>query len=203
MWLKVICVLNNTRNMIQRGSKIVMGDLLECGDSMQECIESIRDLKSYNNEHEYLSKMSNLTSRVERSRIRAELMASAGVITGNVVLKLGIVSVILIGSYLIMKGQVSIYTLLIFLIASASIYAPVENGMMFLSEILMMDIKIERSKEIESQVIPEGLKDYSLESYDIKFKDVNFNYDELKDVLSNISFTALQGEMTALVGPSG
>ena len=203
MWLKVICVLNNTRNMIQRGSKIVMEDLLECGDSMQECIESIRDLKSYNNEHEYLSKMSNLTSRVERSRIRAELMASAGVITGNVVLKLGIVSVILIGSYLIMKGQVSIYTLLIFLIASASIYAPVENGMMFLSEILMMDIKIERSKEIESQVIPEGLKDYSLESYDIKFKDVNFNYDELKDVLSNISFTALQGEMTALVGPSG
>lgn len=189
--------------MIQRGSKIVMEDLLECGDSMQECIESIRDLKSYNNEHEYLSKMSNLTSRVERSRIRAELMASAGVITGNVVLKLGIVSVILIGSYLIMKGQVSIYTLLIFLIASASIYAPVENGMMFLSEILMMDIKIERSKEIESQVIPEGLKDYSLESYDIKFKDVNFNYDELKDVLSNISFTALQGEMTALVGPSG
>ena len=203
MWLKVICVLNNTRNMIQRGSKIVMEDLLECGDSMQECIESIRDLKSYNNEHEYLSKMSNLTSRVERSRIRAELMASAGVITGNVVLKLGIVSVILIGSYLIMKGQVSIYTLLIFLIASASIYAPVENGMMFLSEILMMDIKIERSKEIESQVIPEGLKDYSLESYDIKFKDVNFNYDELKDVLSNISFTALQGEVTALVGPSG
>ena len=66
MWLKVICVLNNTRNMIQRGSKIVMEDLLECGDSMQECIESIRDLKSYNNEHEYLSKMSNLTSRVER-----------------------------------------------------------------------------------------------------------------------------------------
>ena len=203
MWLKVICVLNNTRNMIQRGSKIVMEDLLECGDSMQECIESIRDLKSYNNEHEYLSKMSNLTSRVERSRIRAELMASAGVITGNVVLKLGIVSVILIGSYLIMKGQVSIYTLLIFLIASASIYAPVENGMMFLSEILMMDIKIERSKEIESQVIPEGLKDYSLESYDIEFKDVNFNYDELKDVLSNISFTARQGEVTALVGPSG
>jgi len=192
-----------SRNMIQRGSKIVMEDLLECGDSMQECIESIRDLKSYNNEHEYLSKMSNLTSRVERSRIRAELMASAGVITGNVVLKLGIVSVILIGSYLIMKGQVSIYTLLIFLIASASIYAPVENGMMFLSEIIMMDIKIERSKEIESQVIPEGLKDYSLESYDIEFKDVNFNYDELKDVLSNISFTARQGEVTALVGPSG
>jgi ATP-binding cassette subfamily B protein len=61
-----------------------------------------------------------------------------------------------------MNGQVSIYVLLIFLIASASIYAPVENGLMFLSEILMMDIKIDRSKDIEAQVIPEGLKDYSL-----------------------------------------
>ncbi len=192
-----------SRNFIKKGSEIVMGDLLECGDSMQECIESIRDLKSYNYEQEYLSKLSHLTSRVERSRIKAELMASVGVITGNVVLKLGIVSVILVGSYLIMNGQVSIYTLLIFLIASASIYAPVENGLMFLSEILMMDIKIDRSKEIEAQVIPEGLKDYSLESYDIEFKDVQFNYDDLKDVLSDIIFTARQGEVTALVGPSG
>ena len=130
-------------------------------------------------------------------------MASAGVITGNVVLKLGIVSVILFGSYLIMNGQVSIYTLLIFLIASASIYAPVENGLMFLSEILMMDIKIERSKEIEAQVIEGGLTDYSLDGYDIEFRDVNFNYDDLKDVLTDISFTARQGEVTALVGPSG
>lgn len=192
-----------SRNMVQKGSEIVMGDLLDCGDSMQECIESIRDLKSYNHEQEYLSKLSGLTSKVERSRIKAELMASAGVITGTVVLKLGIVSVILLGSYLIMNGQVSIYNLLIFLIASASIYAPVENGLTFLAEILMMDIKIDRSKEIEAQVIPEGLKDYSLESYDIEFKNVNFNYDDLKDVLSDISFTARQGEVTALVGPSG
>jgi len=192
-----------SRNMVQKGSEIVMGDLLDCGDSMQECIESIRDLKSYNHEQEYLSKLSGLTSKVERSRIKAELMASAGVITGTVVLKLGIVSVILLGSYLIMNGQVSIYNLLIFLIASASIYAPVENGLTFLAEILMMDIKIDRSKEIEAQVIPEGLKDYSLESYDIEFSKVNFNYDDLKDVLSDISFTARQGEVTALVGPSG
>lgn len=192
-----------SRNLVQKGSEIVMGDLLECGDSMQECIESIRDLKSYNYEREYLSKLSGLTSRIERSRIKSELMASAGVITGNVVLKLGIVSVILTGSYLIMNGQVSIYTLLIFLIASASIYAPVENGLMFLSEILMMDIKIDRAKEIESLVVEGGLTDYALEGYDVEFKDVDFNYDDLKDVLTDISFTARQGEVTALVGPSG
>ena len=205
LWVVPIAfgIMYISRNLIKNGSKIVMGDLLECGDSMQECIESIRDLKSYNYEQEYLSKLHSLTSRVERSRIKSELMASAGVITGNVVLKLGIVSVILAGSYLIMNGQVSIYTLLIFLIASASIYAPVENGLMFLSEILMMDIKIDRAKEIENLVVEGGLTDYSLDGYDVEFKNVDFNYDDLKDVLSDINFTARQGEVTALVGPSG
>ena len=124
-------------------------------------------------------------------------------ITGKMVLNLGIVSVILLGSYLIMNSQVSLFTLLIFLIASATVYAPVENGLMFLSEILMMDIKVERTKEIESLVVEEGLTDYSLEGYDIEFKDVDFNYDDLKNVLSDINFTAKQGEVTALVGPSG
>ena len=74
---------------------------------------------------------------------------------------------------------------------------------MFLSEILMMDIKIDRTKEIESLVVEEGLTDYSLDGYDIEFKKVDFNYDDLKNVLNDISFTAKQGEVTALVGPSG
>lgn len=74
---------------------------------------------------------------------------------------------------------------------------------MFLAEILMMDLKIDRSKEIQSQVIPEGLKEYELDGYDIEFSDVSFNYDDLKDVLTDINFIAHQGEVTALVGPSG
>ena len=196
-------ILYISRKMIHKGSEIVTADLLECGDSMQECIESIRDLKSYNYQNEYLSKLTGITSKIERSRIKSELMASAGVITGRVVLNLGIVSVILVGSYLIVNGQVTIYTLLIFLIASATVYAPVENGLTFLAEILMMDIKIERTKEIEDLVIEGGLKEYSLNGYDIEFNNVNFNYDDLKDVLSDINFTAKQGEVTALVGPSG
>ncbi|MBE6492399.1 MAG: ABC transporter ATP-binding protein [Methanobrevibacter sp.] len=196
-------ILYASKILIYRGGEIVMADLLDCGDRMQECIESVRDLKSYNYQDEYFGKISALTSKIERSRIKAELMASAGVITGKVVLNLGIVSVILLGSYLIMNSQVSLFTLLIFLIASATIYAPVENGLMFLSEILMMDIKVERTKEIESLVVEEGLTEYSLDGYDIEFRDVDFNYDDLKNVLTDISFTAKQGEVTALVGPSG
>ena len=196
-------ILYASKILIYKGGKIVMTDLLDCGDRMQECLESVRDLKSYNYHEEYLKKISALTSKIEKSRIKAELMASGGVITGKVVLNLGIVSVILLGSYLIMNSQVSLFTLLIFLIASATIYAPVENGLMFLSEILMMDIKIDRTKEIESLVVEEGLTEYSLDCYDIEFKAVDFNYDDLKNVLTDISFTAKQGEVTALVGPSG
>lgn len=196
-------ILYFTRIWIHKGGELVMGDLLECGDLMQECIESVRDLKSYNYENEYLSRLNASTKKIERSRIKAELMAASGVITGNMVLKLGIVSVILLGSYLIVNSQINIFTFLIFLIASATIYAPVENGLMFLSEIFMMDIKVERTKEIENLVIEGGSTDYALDGYDVEFDGVNFNYDDLKDVLTDINFTAKQGEVTALVGPSG
>lgn len=196
-------ILYVSKGIVYKSGDIVLYDLLDCGDSMQECIESIRDLKSYNYEKEYFSKISGLTSKIEKSRIKAELMAAGGVITGRVVLNLGIVSVILLGSYLIVNSQVSIFTLLIFLIASATVYSPLENGLTFLAEILMMDNKIERAKEIESLVVEGGMTEYELDGYDIEFKKVNFNYDDLKDVLTDISFIARQGEVTALVGPSG
>lgn len=196
-------ILYVSKGLIYKGGDVVMEDLLNCGDAMQECIESIRDLKSYNYEDEYYGKISTLTSIIEKSRLKAELMSAAGVITGKVVLNLGIVSVILLGSYLILNSQVSIFTLLIFLIASATVYSPLENGLMFLAEILMMDNKIARAQEIESLVVEGGMTDYTLDGYDVEFRNVNFNYDDLKDVLTDISFTARQGEVTALVGPSG
>ena len=196
-------ILFISKRLIYKGGDIVMADLLNCGDAMQECIESVRDLKSYNYEDEYYGKISSLTSTIEKSRLKAELISAAGVITGKVVLNLGIVSVILLGSYLIVNSQISVFTLLIFLIASATVYSPLENGLMFLAEIFMMDNKITRTNEIESLVVEGGLTDYSPDRYDVEFENVNFNYDDLKDVLTDISFTAKQGEVTALVGPSG
>lgn len=196
-------ILYVSKGLIYKGGDLVLNDLLNCGDAMQECIESIRDLKSYNYEEEYYDKISGLTSIIEKSRLKSELMSAAGVVTGKVVLNLGIVSVILLGSYLILNSQVSIFTLLIFLIASATVYSPLENGLMFLAEILMMDNKIARAQEIESLVVVGGMTDYTLDGYDVEFRNVNFNYDDLKDVLTDISFTARQGEVTALVGPSG
>ena len=196
-------ILFISKRLIYIGGDRIMADLLNCGDAVQECIESIGDLKSYNCEEEYYGKIGSLTSTIEKSRINAELMATSGVIVGKVVLNLGIVSVILLGSYLIINSQISIFTFLIFLIASATVYSPLENGLIFLAEIFMMDNKITRAQEIESLVVEGGLADYSLDSYDVEFENVSFNYDDLKDVLTDISFTAKQGEVTALIGPSG
>ena len=196
-------ILYVSKILIRRSGKVIMNDLINCGDSMQECIESIMDLKSYNYEYEYFAKLTDLTKKIEKSRINAELAGAAGVIFGNMVLKLGMVSVILLGSYLIMNSQISLFTFLVFIISSATVYAPIENGLLFLAEIFMMDLKVDRSKEIENQVIEDGIKEYSIDGYNITFEDVNFSYDDLKSVLTDINFTAKQGEVTALVGPSG
>ncbi|WP_297983582.1 ABC transporter ATP-binding protein [uncultured Methanobrevibacter sp.] len=192
-----------SKGLIDKGSKVITKQLIGCGDSIQECLESIRDFKSYNYEEDYYNKISNQTSTIERTRIKVELSGAVGVITGKIIMKLGMVSVIILGAHLIINGQIDLYTLIIFLIASAIVYNPIENGMMYLTEILMMDVKIARTKEISEKLIEGGLEEYSLDGYTIEFENVDFNYDDLKDVLKDISFTAKQGEVTALVGPSG
>ena len=83
------------------------------------------------------------------------------------------------------------------------IYTPIENSLLFLSEIFNSEIKIKRMRNINDQVMKGGTTDYNLNSYDLKFSDVEFNYDSSDTVLKNINFTAKQGEVTALVGPSG
>lgn len=192
-----------TKNFSKKGSAKVLNEKRKAGDSFQECLESVRELKAYNACDNYLNKMGKINRNVEKSQFKAELMSAIGVISGQMVLKLGIVSVILVGSGLIVTNQISIFTFLIFLIAAALIYNPMDASLIYLTEIFASDLKIDRMKDIQNQVQNEGLKDYTLDGYDIEFDDVSFDYDEFKDVLTDVSFIAKQGEVTALVGPSG
>ncbi|WP_299522698.1 ABC transporter ATP-binding protein [uncultured Methanobrevibacter sp.] len=192
-----------TKNFSKKGAAKVLNSKRKCGDGFQECLESVRELKSYNAEENYLDKMEKITGNVEKAQFKAELMSAVGVISGQMVLKLGIVSVIVVGSALIVTNQISIFTFLIFLISAALIYNPMDASLLYLTEIFSSDLKIDRMKDIQTQVQNEGSKDYVLDGYDIEFDDVSFDYDEFKDVLTDISFVAKQGEVTALVGPSG
>ena len=176
-------------------------------DGIQECIESIRDLKSYNYEKKYLNKLSNKFKNLESMRIKTELALAPGVIIGQMILKLGVISVMLYGASLIVNNEVSIFVFLVYLISSAIVFTPVENALQFLAEIIASNTKIEHMKEINSLVPKESLDNYTLDGYDIEFKDVEFAYNDFKEdstnTLNNINFTAKQGEVTALIGPSG
>lgn len=176
-------------------------------DGIQECIESIRDLKSYNYEKKYLNKLSNKFKNLKSMRIKTELALAPGVIIGQMILKLGVISVMLYGASLIVNNEVSIFVFLVYLISSAIVFTPVENALQFLAEIIASNTKIEHMKEINSLVPKESLDNYTLDGYDIEFKDVEFAYNDFKEdstnTLNNINFTAKQGEVTALIGPSG
>lgn len=192
-----------SKSLNQKGGNRVINNSRAVTDNIQEFLESISDLKAYSYEKKYLANLTNKLHIVETSKIKSELMSASGVVIGQMFLKLGIVSVMVVGAHLILNNQVSIVTFLIFLIAAANIFTPMENALMFIAEIFNSDLKINRMNNIENQVLTGGSVDYSLNSYDIKFNNVNFAYDDSKDVLNNINFLAKQGEVTALVGPSG
>lgn len=187
----------------KKGSKNIVNNRRIGADGIQECLETIKEIKAYNYEEDYLNGLNSKINNVESSCIKGELVTGISVISGQMILKLGIVSVMIIGSGLLISGEVSLLMFLIFLISAAFFYLPIQGALEFLAEIFAMNIKVERMKNIESQAIQDGLEDYSNNGYDIEFENVDFNYKDDKDVLKDITFTAKQGEVTALIGPSG
>ena len=112
-------------------------------------------------------------------------------------------TVIIVGAYLLSVGTVDVFTYLIFLMISASIYNPISEVFNHIAVLTILDVHINRIKEMESMPVQQGTTDYSVDNYDIAFDGVDFSYETGKQVLRNVSFTARQGEVTALVGPSG
>lgn len=192
-----------SRSIQEKNSEKIIKKRRTGTDGIQESIETIKELKAYNYEDDYLKGLSRKIKNIESSLIRSELVTGTSVISGQMVLKLGIVSVMIVGSTLLVSGQISLLMFILYLIAAAFIYLPIQGALEFLAEIFMAGVKINRMKKIESQAVQDGSIEYSNNGYDITFKDVSFNYKEDKDILKNINFTAKQGEVTALIGPSG
>ena len=172
-------------------------------EDIQQGIENIREIKAYNGEEAYLRDLNLSLIALEKEMVRDELTGSVLINSSVALLKLGLVSVIITGITLLETGKVDLMTYLIFLVFGAGVYAPVEE--VFNNSILLsyLDVRIERMREIEEMPTQTGKTDYALRGYDITFSHVDFSYEEGKQVLRDISFTAKQGEITALVGPSG
>ncbi|WP_409199877.1 ABC transporter ATP-binding protein [Methanobrevibacter sp. DSM 116169] len=192
-----------SRKFQKRGSVKIVKNRRISTDGIQECLETIKEIKAYNYEDDYLNGLNLKINRVERSAIEGELVTGTSVIISQMVLKLGIPTVMIIGASYLVSGEISLLMFLIFLISAAFIYIPIQGSLEFLAEIFAISVKIDRMKDIENQKIQSGNENYSTNGYDIEFKNVNFSYKKDKDVLSGIDFTAKQGEVTALIGPSG
>ena len=185
--------------------KIVQGwidDNRKVFDNLQENIEQIEQIKSYNLEDRMLNDFFEKLNASTKQKTKGEVVA--GTLTGiaTAILKLGIISVAVIGVNMLMAGEVSVLVYIAFLMLTASIYLPIEGIITFMSMIVMLDAVVGRIKEIKTMPVQEGKKDIDIKNYDIEFKDVYFGYDDYS-VINGVSFTAKQGEITALIGSSG
>lgn len=180
-----------------------MGSKMSCADGMQEYIETIRDLKANNAEENYLSGLKNKIKGVEKSNIKAELTTSLFVTSAGMVLKLGIASVVLAGSALLVNGSLGVLTFFMFLLVASRLYDPMQTALLNLAGIIAVRTNVARMNEILEYPVQTGSDTLTNDGYDIVFDHVGFAYNDGETVLKEVSFTAKQGEVTALVGPSG
>ena len=174
---------------------------LESG--VQECIESLQDLKSNNAEERYLKGLDKKIDYVEKRHIITELGTALFVVSSTLILKFGIATVALVGSALLIRGGIDIPLFFMFLLVASRLYAPLEGALQNLAAVISTKTNINRMNEIFDQPIQTGSNTMTNQGYDIVFDHVGFAYNTGETVLKDVSFTAKQGEVTALVGPSG
>ena len=174
---------------------------LESG--VQECIESLQDLKSNNAEERYLKGLDKKIDYVEKRHIITELGTALFVVSSTLILKFGIATVALVGSALLIRGEIDIPIFFMFLLVASRLYAPLEGALQNLAAVISTKTNINRMNEIFDQPIQTGSNTMTNQGYDIVFDHVGFAYNTGETVLKDVSFTAKQGEVTALVGPSG
>lgn len=176
---------------------------MDCADGIQEYIETLRDLKASNAEQGYLSGLSKKIRAVEKQSVAAELETALFVSSASMVLKLGISSVVLTGSVLLVNGSIDVLTLFLFLMAASRMYDPMQGALQNLAAVIAMRTNVGRMNEILEYPVQTGSETMTNQGCDIVFDHVGFAYNSGETVLKDVSFTAKQGEVTALVGPSG
>ena len=192
-------------------SRKVMGKVYErtmqyrisCQDGIQEGLETLRDLRSYNMTDAYMSGLENKIKAVEKNAIFVEFTNAAFVCSAQMILKLGIGTVAVVGGALLLNGQITVLTFFMFLLVVTRMYEPLQISLQNLSAIISADTNCKRMDEILSYEEQEGNEELTNDGYDIQFDHVSFAYKDVEQVLSDVSFMAKQGEVTALIGPSG
>lgn len=198
-----ILIVILSRNVQYRLSKRSMDAKMEVADGIQECIETMRDLKSCNAEKQYLKGLFRKIDKVEKRAIISEVGTAVFVVSASFILKIGIGTVALAGSILLASGEIDVLMLFMYLLIASRLYDPLQSSLQNLAAVISLKTNVERMDEILFHPLQEGKPELTNKGYDISFEDVRFGYGNGEEVLSDVTFTAKQGEVTALVGPSG
>lgn len=198
-FLIVACSGNVQRNLGRRQMELKMA----CADGIQECLETVRDLKANNAQEEYMAALDKKIKAVEKHAVTTELGTALFVSGAQMILKFGIATVALTGSILLAKGEIDVLTFFLFLLLVSRLYDPMQISLQNLAAIISADVQCKRMDEILSHDIQTGTDQLTNKGYDIEFNHVGFAYNDREDVLKDVTFTEKQGEVTALIGPSG
>ena len=174
-----------------------------CLDGIQEALEAVRDLKAYNAQDTYMEGLNKKIKAVESHNIFSEFLNAAFVCSAQMILKFGIGTVAIAGSALLIKNEINVITFFMYLLVVSRMYEPLQIALQNFSALIATDTQCERMDEILSHYEQTGADALSNNNYDIEFKNVQFSYEDGETVLNDVSFVAKQGEVTALIGPSG
>ena len=205
VWVMPIAfiIVLNSRKALRNTHRKTMKYKLACQDGIQEGLETIRDLRANNMTDNYMKDLETKIRDIEKHSIVLEFSNAAFVCLAQMILKFGIGTVALVGSALLIKGEIDVLTFFVFLLVVTRMYEPLQIALQNLSAMISLDTTCERMDEILSHDEQTGKEELTNNGYDITFENVGFYYEDGKTVLSDVNFVAKQGEVTALIGPSG
>ena len=210
-------LLFGSRKLTKRNSEITKTAGIQVSDGIQEMLENIREIRATNQEDRFMNALNDKIDYHEKTMLRGELHTGIFVNAASVIMRLGVATTILTGTSLIMSGQIDFMVLFMFLLAITRVYAPFDQALALIAEMFMSQISASRLMEIHDAKTAEGTDVFVPEGHDIAFENVSFAYRvnsveagregglgrNNEQVLRGVSFTAKEGEVTALVGPSG
>ena len=195
-------LLFGTRKISARASERTKRAAVRVSDGIQEALENVREIRATNQEERYLAGLNQKIDDHEKVTIQGELSTGIFVNAASVIMRLGVATTILVGASLILSGQIDFMLLFLFLLVITRVYAPFDQSLALIAEMFVSQVSADRMNEIYDTPIAEGTERFQPKGHDIVFDHVGFAYDK-KKVLDGVSFTAREGEVTALVGPSG
>lgn len=195
-------LLFGSRKVAKRNSEVTKAAGVQVSDGIQETLENIREIRATNREERFLKELNDKIDHHESTMLKGELATGIFVNGASVIMRLGVATTILTGSKMILAGQIDFMQFFMFLLVITRVYAPFDQALALIAEMFMSQVSAGRLMEIYDTKTAEGKESFSPEGHDIVFDNTSFSYDD-QEVLHGVSFTAREGEVTALVGPSG